>query len=132
MRAVLDPNVIVSAVLSRSGTPAKVLRAWLTVPTSWWPRPVLLAELQRVLEYPKIASRVSPSEAAELLDLLRRQARLVADPESPPTVRSPDPGDDYLISLAEAAQAVIVSGDADLQNVADRRRSIHPPRSWPS
>ena len=120
MRAVLDPNVIVSAVLSRSGTPAKVLRAWLDGAYELVASSALLAELQRVLEYPKIASRVSPSEAAELLDLLRRQARLVADPESPPTVRSPDPGDDYLISLAEAAQAVIVSGDADLQGLADR------------
>lgn len=120
MRAVLDPNVIVSAVLSRSGTPAKVLRAWLDGAYELVASSALLAELQRVLEYPKIASRVSPTEAAELLDLLRRQARLVADPESPPTVRSPDPGDDYLISLAEAAQAVIVSGDTDLQNVADQ------------
>jgi uncharacterized protein len=120
VRAVLDPNVIVSAVLSRNGTPAKVLRAWLEGAYELVASPLLLSELHRVLGYPKIASRVSPGEAAELLDLLRRQARLVADPTGPPAARSPDPGDDYLVALGEAAQAVIVSGDAHLQGLADQ------------
>ena len=52
----------------------------------------------------------------------------MADPESLPTVRSPDPGDDYLISLAEAAQAVIMSGDADLQGLADRAPGLYTRR----
>jgi uncharacterized protein len=120
MRAVLDPNVIVSAALSRSGTPAKVLRAWLEGAYEMVVSPSLLSELERVLGYPKIARRVTRHEADELLDLLRRQAELVGDPEDPPTIKSPDPDDDYLISLAEAARAVIVSGDAHLQSLADR------------
>lgn len=79
----------------------------------------LLAELGSVFQYPRIAGRVRPSEAGELLDLLRRQAQLVDDPAGPPVLRSPDPGEDYLIPLAEAARAVIVSGDAHLQSMAD-------------
>lgn len=43
------------------------------------------------------------------------------DPEDPPTVKSPDPDDYYyLISLAEVARAVIVSGDAHLQSLVHR------------
>lgn len=120
MRAVLDPNVIVSAVLSRSGTPAKMLRAWQEGAYELVVSPSLLGELGRVLAYPKIARRVTRPEADELLDLLRRQAQGGDDPEGPPTVRSPDPDDDYLISLAEATRAVIVSGDAHLQSLAGR------------
>jgi uncharacterized protein len=120
MRAVLDPNVTVSAALSRSGTPAKLLRAWLEGAYEMVVSPSLLSELERVLDYPKIARRVTRSEADELLDLLRRQAEQVADPEDPPIVKSSDPDDDYLISLGEAAHAVIVSGDAHLQSLADR------------
>lgn len=120
MRAVLDPNVIVSAVLSRRGTPATLLRVWLNGEYELVVSPALLDELERVLGYPKIATRVSPSEANELLDMLRRHAELVEDPGDAPPVRSPDPDDDYLISLAKAATAVIVSGDADLRGLADR------------
>jgi putative PIN family toxin of toxin-antitoxin system len=120
MRAVLDPNVIVSAVLSRSGTPAVVLRAWLEGAYELAVSPSLLEELDRVLHYPKIASRVTRIEANELVDLLRRQANAVDDPTGPPVVASPDPDDHYLILLAEAARAVIVSGDGHLQSLAEQ------------
>lgn len=120
MRAVLDPNVIISAVLSRSGTPANLMRTWLDGGYELVVSPALLDELERVLDYPKIARRVNPTEAQELLQMLRLQAELVDDPNHPPVVRSPDPDDDYLIALAEAAAAVIVSGDTDLRNLADQ------------
>ena len=42
----------------------------------------------------------------------------VADPSGPPTVRSTDPGDDYLIGLAESERAAIVSGDQHLLGLA--------------
>lgn len=120
MRAVLDPNVVVSAVLSRAGTPAALLQAWLDGTYELVVSAGLLDELERVLGYPKIARRVSADEARELLDLLRLQADLVADPDTAPAVRSPDPDDDYLIALAEAARAVIVSGDSDLLGLTDQ------------
>ncbi len=120
MRAVLDSNVIVSAALSRSGTPAKVFQAWLDGAYALLVSPLLLDELRRVLRYPKIASRVSPQDAEVLSALLLRQAETVEDPEDPPTIKSPDPDDDYLISMAQTARAVIVSGDAHLHSLADR------------
>jgi len=120
VQAVLDPNVVVSAVLSRAGTPAALLRAWLDGAYELIVSPALLGELERVLGYPKIASRVSPDEARELLDVLRQQARIIGDPDNAPSVRSPDPNDDYLICLAEAAPAVIVSGDSDLLGLTEQ------------
>ncbi len=41
------------------------------------------------------------------------------DPQDPPSTRSPDPGDDYLIALGAVAQADIVSGDRHLPALAD-------------
>ena len=120
MQAVLDPNVVVSAVLSRAGTPAALLRAWLDGAYELIVSPALLGELERVLGYPKIASRVSPDEARDLLDVLRLQARIIDDPDNAPSVGSPDPNDDYLICLAEAAPAVIVSGDSDLLGLTEQ------------
>ena len=119
MRAVLDPNVIISALLSPTGSPAKVLRVWLDGAYDLVVSPSLLEELERALAYPKIRERVTPAEAQELLDLLDDQGDLREDPTDEPPVRSPDPGDDYLIALAAASQAIIVSGDRHLLDLDD-------------
>ena len=114
MRAILDPNVIISALLSRDGTPARVLRAWLEGRFDLIASPLLREELERALAYPKLAERIKAEEAGELIDWLRREAILVDDPAEPPTSRSQDPGDDYLLALAEAERAALVSGDRHL------------------
>jgi len=99
--------------------PARLLACWLRGEYELIVSPLLLEEVGRVLAYPKIRARIPADDAAELLDLLRRSARLVPDPPQPPR-RSADPADDYLLALAEAAQAVVVSGDAHLLDLSDR------------
>lgn len=118
MRAVLDPNVIISALISPQGTPAKIFREWLQGGYDLVVSPLLLAELERVLGYPKLRERVSKAEGLELIELLRRGADMRADPSHTPPVRSADPGDDYLIVLASASQAVLVSGDRHLLSLS--------------
>ena len=120
MRAVLDPNVIISALLAPGGSPAKVMRAWLEGAFELVASVSLLAELERATAYPKLRKRIEPSEVSELVELLRRESRVLEDSDDPPSVRSPDPGDDYLIALAAAAQAVIVSGDRHLLDLAEQ------------
>ena len=129
MRAVLDPNVIISALLAPNGSPAKVLRAGLDGAYGLVASPLLLAELQRALAYPKIRRRIPASDATALVGLVERQARVVEDPTEPPLVRSPDPGDDYLISLAVAARAVLVSGDRHLLGL-DQTLPIQSPAAF--
>ena len=114
MKAVLDPNVIISALLAPAGAPAKVLRAWLDGAYELVASALLLAELRRALGCPKLRERITEAEASALIDLLLRQAQVVEDPPAPPALRSPDPGDDYLLALAEDAKAVLVSGDGHL------------------
>ncbi len=126
MRAVLDPNVLISALISRDGSPALVLHAWLDGAFELIVSDELLAETERALSYPKLRKRVEPSEAIEFIELLRRGARIVDDPNNPPSVRSPDPGDDYLIALAESQQAMIVSGDRDVLELAGRVPVLSP------
>lgn len=120
MRAVLDPNVLISALLSPAGAPADVVRAWVhggfELVTSARP----LEELERALAYPKIRKRVGADEARAFLSWLRSTAEVVEDPRDPPSVRSRDPDDDYLIALAEHQRALLVSGDDHLLELADR------------
>ncbi len=114
MRAVVDVNVIISALLSRDGSPASVLRAWQQGRFELIVSPLLLAELERALGYPKLRRRIPAADAYSVVDWLGRTGSLAADPAEPPRVRSIDPGDDYLLALAASENAVIVSGDDHL------------------
>lgn len=67
MRAVLDPNVLVSAVLSPRGAPADVLRAWHDGRFELVVSPHLLDGLERVLAYPKLRPSLPRSGETVLL-----------------------------------------------------------------
>jgi putative PIN family toxin of toxin-antitoxin system len=114
VRAVLDPNVLISALLAPAGAPAQVLMAWLHGEFELMVSPLLLEELARALGYPKLRRRIGADEAHRFVDLLARTATMTADPETAASVHSRDPGDNYLIALAEGERAVLVSGDAHL------------------
>jgi len=114
VRVVLDPNVIISALLSPGGVPAQVLRAWIGGTYELVVSPLLLEELERSLGYRKLSERITADEGREMVELLRHEAELHEDPTEPPPVQSPDPGDDYLIALAATADALMVSGDRHL------------------
>lgn len=120
MIAVLDPNVIISALLSPGGSPAQVLRLWLEGAFDLVSSPALLDELTRALAYPKLTEQISGAEAEEAVELIARGAVVAEDPADPPTAPSEDPGDDYLIALAEGSRAVLVSGDRDLLSLSGR------------
>jgi len=113
VRAVLDSNILISALLAPRGAPARIVSRWLAGEFELVVSELLLAELERALRYPKVSARIPVDEAAELLVLLREGALLAPDPVAPPR-RSPDPGDDYLLGLAEAESAVLVTGDQHL------------------
>jgi hypothetical protein len=111
VRAVLDPNVIISGALSPQGTPADVLRSLAGGEFELIASQALLDELQRALDYPKLRLRISESDAADLVRWVADSASVVVDPDSDPPVHSRDPDDDYLIVLASAHRAALVSGD---------------------
>jgi putative PIN family toxin of toxin-antitoxin system len=114
VRTVLDPNVIISALLSPTGSPARALRAWMQGDFELVVSPQLLQELSRALGYPKLRKRIEPQKASLVDEWLEGATTVVPDPHDPVPLLSPDPGDDYLIALARAERAVLVSGDQHL------------------
>ena len=125
MRAVLDVNVLVSAVLSPQGPPARIVARWLAGEFELVVSEQLLLELERTLAYPKLRERISQSDAAGLVELLRGIAEVAADPPVPPD-RSSDPGDDYLLALGESTRALVVSGDAHLLELGESLPIVSP------
>jgi uncharacterized protein len=126
-RAVLDPNVHVSAVISSKGYSAKLRVAWLAGRFELIVSPILLNELEDVLKRPKFG--LATAEVAEYLDELRGQT-VIEDPPDRPAV-SRDPDDDYLVALAQAANAdFLVSGDSDLTDLDGVQPPIVTPREF--
>lgn len=119
-RAVLDPGVLVSALITPTGKPAKLLLAARTGSFDLVVSPLLLGELESVLRRKKFRRYVDLGGVAAYLDLLRRDAQLEADPDTPPPIRCKDPDDDYLIALAHSQSAALVSGDQDLLELANK------------
>lgn len=113
MRAVLDVNVLVSALLSRAGSPGRLIALWLGGAFELVVSEALLAELDRALTYPKLREHIGREDAADFLELLRSTASIFADAEHPDHV-SGDPGDDYLVALASASASILVTGDSHL------------------
>jgi uncharacterized protein len=114
VRAVLDVNVLVSAILSPTGAPARLLLAWQTGAFELIVSPALLAELARALGYPRLRRLIPATEADAYLEWLERSAAVAHDPDGPPPVRAVDPDDDYLVALAADQRAMLVSGDRHL------------------
>ena len=117
MRAVLDVNVLVSALLSRTGAPGRLVSMWLEGAFDLVNSETLLLELSRAYAYPELRKHISRQDAADFIELLQSTASMVGDMEEPPPV-SHDPGDDYLVALAVASASILVSGDYDLLSPA--------------
>jgi len=108
IRAVIDTNVLVSALISPSGNEAMLLLAvkhGLVRPCF---SSAVLNEYSEVLARPKFA--FSPGEITALIDLLQRQGDLLHP--APLSGISPDPDDDKFIACALTAQMdFIVTGN---------------------
>ena len=115
-RAVLDTNVYVSGTILSRGVPYQVLEAWRQNEFILVTSEAILAEIERVLRYPRIRRRysVTAQDVARLMDSLRADALVV--PGEVEVSRTPDdPDDDKFLACALEAQAeCIVTGDPHL------------------
>ena len=130
MRAVLDPNVLVSAVISPAGPPGSILLAWSLSQFELVISPKLLDELADVLARQKLQRWVSQARASEYLDALAEAATMIDDPPDPPK-RSVDPDDDYLLALLDATDAnYLVSGDPHVTSLANDDVPVMTPNAF--
>ena len=114
-RAVLDTNVLVSALISPGGASARLLLELRAGGFELILSPLLLAELREVLGRDKFRRYVIGEEVDTYVELIRSEGLVRADPPPSPEPMSADPDDEYLIDLArEAGADALVTGDAHL------------------
>ena len=129
MRAVVDVNVLISAILASRGASAELLRSTRDGEFELIVSERLLAELQRACTYPRLRKHIPVERAAAFVSWLRHHGIIAEDPTGPPPVRSPDPDDDYLLSLAISQRAFLVTADQHLVGLRDEL-PIYPPADF--
>ena len=113
IRAVLDTNVLISALLFDQGRLRWLRPCWQSGRLTPLLAPPTLRELLRVLAYPKF--RLDPHDRERLLEDLLPWCKSWTAPIPPGPHRVRDPHDQVFLDLALAAEAsALVSGDADL------------------
>jgi uncharacterized protein len=116
IRAVLDANVLVSAILNAQSTPGRVFDAWRAEQFQLLMSRAILEEIERVLHYSKILKRHqwSPAQVQRFLALLADIAILTPG-ELELSIIADDPADNrYLECAVEGNVGYIVSGDHNL------------------
>ncbi len=116
MRVVLDANQFVSAVLVPHGRPAQVLQAWREKRFEIVVSVQILAEVRRVLLYPRLKQKHgwSDEQIDDFLISITSAATLTPGILSVQAVPD-DPADDKYIACAlEGSAQYIISGDDHL------------------
>ena len=116
--AVVDTNVLVSGVIAPHGAPRRILEAWhagrFTLVTS----EAIIAEVARVLRYPRIYERYNliEDDVVAVIGSLGTDAEVVAGLYE--VRRSSDPADDVFLACAlEGRAETLVSGDRHLLEI---------------
>lgn len=126
-RAVLDPNVLVSALISSKGPSARLLLELRAGAFELVISPHLLAELEEVLHREKFRPYATEEEVNAYVDVLRDESIVVDDPDPASEPIGEDPDDEYLIALARAARVdALVSGDPHLTRLRERIPVLTP------
>ena len=116
LKAVLDTNLFISALLTTKGNPAKILNRWkagffdlvISLP--------ILKEIERVILYPKIRKRLNLMDV-EMNEFLLGLAQfsIVVSGEAKADVIKEDPTDNKYLACAQEGEAdYIVTGDQHL------------------
>ncbi|MDQ3700403.1 MAG: putative toxin-antitoxin system toxin component, PIN family [Chloroflexota bacterium] len=116
LKAVVDTNLFVSALITRSGIPNALILAWRARRFQLLMSPAIRQEISTVLRRPRMRQRygLAEEEMSTLLQLIDRRAiPVLLSTILPVTVR--DPKDEMVLAAAIAGSAdYLVTGDADL------------------
>lgn len=127
LRVVIDANVLVSALLSRRGAPALVLKAWKDRQFVLVTSESAIRELRRVLWelYASGKYTLTKKQIFQLIRFLRSDGIRVVNGEQAKGVIPQDPDDEKFLSIAVTGNAqVIISGDKHLLNLGKYQNTL--------
>ncbi|AIO72430.1 putative toxin-antitoxin system toxin component, PIN family [Burkholderia multivorans] len=113
MRVILDTNVLLGALISPSGPPDAIYRAWRAARFELITSVEQLDELRRVSRYPKLKFILPAHRIGAMINNMQRAVVLDTLPTTLPNgVETNDPNDRFLLAMALAGAAdYLVTGD---------------------
>jgi hypothetical protein len=133
LKAVLDTNLFISALLTAKGNPAKILNRWKAGSFDLVISLPILKEIKRVILYPKIRKRLNWTDV-EINEFLLGLAQFgfMVSGEAKIDVIKDDPTDNkYLACALEGNADYIVTGDQHLLKVKEYKGTkIIPPKEF--
>jgi uncharacterized protein len=110
MRVVLDTNVLLAALITPRHPPDQIFQAWLAGAFTLVTSREQLDEFRRVTRYPRLRPLIEPAAAGTMLNTLAAVAIVLE--KLPALDRSRDPGDNFVLAMAQAGEAnYLVTGD---------------------
>ncbi|KVT58254.1 putative toxin-antitoxin system toxin component, PIN family [Burkholderia ubonensis] len=117
MRVILDTNVLLGALISPSGPPDAIYRAWRAARFELITSVEQLDELRRVSRYPKLKIILPAHRIGTMINNMQRAIVLNTLPALPNGVETNDPNDRFLLAMA-------LAGEADYLVTGDRRAGL--------
>jgi putative PIN family toxin of toxin-antitoxin system len=110
MIAILDTNILISALIYPHSLPGRVATEWSQKRFQLLSSEDQLTEFRRVSRYEKIAARLPKAKAGRLVRRIQRTALFVD--RLPVVDLCRDPNDNYLLAMCEVGQPdYLVTGD---------------------
>lgn len=112
MRAVLDTNVLLSALLSPHGWPDVIYRVWQKDRFDLVTSSAQIDELRRASRYEKFKDVLQPHRIGTMVNNMRDSIMLDALPLLQESIEVNDPNDTFLLKMALAGEVdYLVTGD---------------------
>jgi putative PIN family toxin of toxin-antitoxin system len=121
-RIVIDTNILVSAILTPEGNPAKILKLVLEGKLNLIISPAILEETRQVFNYPKLVkllekNKITPAEVGGFLNKMSKIAVITPGQLDVDAIPE-DPADNKIIACALEGDAdFIISGDHHLTDL---------------
>ena len=130
MKVVLDTNVLISGLMLPKSVPGSIVNGWKSGQFELSFSEEMLAEVGRVLDYPKIRKRLGWDMALieRFLLLLRYKAEIVMIDGMDATVPRDANDNMVLATLIRSEADYLVSGDRDLLELQEQYPIITPAR----
>ena len=120
MQVSIDADCLIAGTLASHGACSDLLDRWQDGEFEMIACQLLLNEVQKALDHPRIAGRygLTQREVSDVVELFRRGSLMMPDPADPPRAVPDDPNDDYLVALAISSGAeALVTRDRHFEKV---------------
>lgn len=128
MRLILDTNVLISGLISPVSVPGKIIKAWRNEEVDFVFSEEGIAELTRVLNYPRVSKYLkwNELEIINFVSILRFKCKIVDITGVNANVPA-DPDDSHILAALIVSEAdFLITGDKGILDLKEKYKILTP------